>query len=152
MQAQDFINVAAQTHRTPIELSQAVLNRVSDKDVKDFAQREIDIHTKFISQIATFAQRKGLVVSNKSDQQLTEAKRRLDGLIGLELARRYMDEMVADHEKAASLFERALENASDDDMKNLVRDALSIWREHLNSARELVQRLKTLQSPQNQPC
>jgi len=151
MQAQDFLDIAAQRNRTPIELSQAVLTRVSDKAVKDFAQREIDAHTKINSQIMTLAQRKGLILSDKSDQQLTAAKKRLDGLSGPMLDLRYMDEMIADHEKAISLFEQASEHAPDADTKNLVRDSLSIWREHLNSAREIDQRLKTMGSPQQKP-
>lgn len=151
MQAQEFIHVAAQANRTPIELTQAVLDRVSDKDVRDFAQREMDEHSKLNTQITTFAQRKGISLADQSNQQLIDAKKRLEGLSGVDLELRYMDEMVTEHEKAVSLFEQASERTPDADVKNLACDNLSIWREHLNNARKIAQRLKAQHSSQKQP-
>ncbi len=146
MQAQEFINAATQANCTPMELSQGVLDRLSDKDVREFAQHEINSHSKLNSHITAFAQRKGMSLEKKGQQQLISARKRIEGLLGLDLELQYMDEMVAEHEKGVSLFELALESASDADLKNLARDNLSIWREHLNSARKIAQRLKALRS------
>jgi putative membrane protein len=145
MQLQDFINMAAQANLAPIELSKVVQDRVSSQDVKDFAKREIEEHGKINVKLTTFAQSKGLNLAGKLDPRFVEAMKRWEGLSGHELELRFMELMVVEHDKGITLFEQATGKDVNADLQAFARDNLSIWREQLNNARKILERLRNIQ-------
>jgi putative membrane protein len=71
----------------------------------------------------------------KPEQQAVVS--RLEKLSGKAFDREYMREMVNDHVKDISEFERAASHATNADIKQFVSEALPTLREHLKLAREI---------------
>lgn len=140
-----FIKAAAQAGLAEVDLSRAVRDRLSSQDVKDFAQRMINDRGKNNIQLIVIAQRKSVTPPNQIDADHMNMRKALATLSGAELERRYMDIMVADYEKAVSLFDNQARQGQDPDIKKFAQDTLPTLREHLNSARMIDQRLRNIQ-------
>lgn len=66
---------------------------------------------------------------------------RLEKLSGKTFDREYIKEMVNDHAKDVSEFERAVTQASNADIKQFASEALPTLRDHLKMAREIAGKL-----------
>jgi putative membrane protein len=67
---------------------------------------------------------------------------KLSALSGAEFDRKYMDEMVKDHEKDVAAFERESTKGSDPDLKAWAAKTLPTLREHLQMARDIDMKVK----------
>jgi putative membrane protein len=67
---------------------------------------------------------------------------KMSALSGAEFDRKYMDQMVKDHEKTVSLFERESTKGSDAEVKAWAAKTLPALREHLRMARDIESRVK----------
>ena len=75
----------------------------------------------------------------KPEQQVVVS--RLDKLSGKAFDREFMREMVSDHTKDISEFERAASQATNPDIKQFASEALPTLRDHLKMAREIAAKL-----------
>jgi len=142
----EFMKEAAQAGLAEVQLSQAVLDRVTDAEVKSFAQRMIEDHTKANGKLQSVAQKKNFTLPSGMDEKHKEAKNRLSQLFGYELDRRYMDEMLKDHDKAVSLFDHQAIHGQDADVKKFAEETLPTLRDHLSQARLIDQKLRKTQT------
>ena len=67
---------------------------------------------------------------------------KMSALSGAEFDRKYMDQMVKDHEKTVSLLERESTKGSDADVKAWAAKTLPTVREHLQMARDIETKVK----------
>jgi putative membrane protein len=138
---QQFIAEAAQDGRAEVQLGQMAQRKASDPGVKRFAQRLVTDHMKANQQLESLPQA-GQVKqpANTPDERRTTTDQ-LSGLSGKEFDRRFMDEMVRDHEKAVSRFQEAASGASDQQVKQFAAQILPVLKQHLQTAKSLQARL-----------
>jgi putative membrane protein len=127
-----FMRKAAKAGAKEIAISQAVMNHLSSPQSKAFAQQMITDHTAANTELMALAQQKGVEIPAKDDTSLSdEWSKKIDNV-----DRDYANVMVADHEEAVKLFEKA-SKSSDPDVAAFAQKTLPTLQHHLMMAQEM---------------
>ncbi|CCN04893.1 DUF4142 domain-containing protein [Bordetella bronchiseptica] len=135
----DFLEDAAQAGHLEVEGSKLALEKARATQVKDFAQKMIDDHTKVGVQLDTLARSKGYQAPAEPSL-VQKAKLQALSLRDEGFDKAYADEIgVAAHEDAVELFTKAAGEAKDPDVKQFAATTLESLKAHLEMARTLQQ-------------
>lgn len=137
-----FLTVVYQDGLAEIQLSQLALQKTTDDDVRNFAQRMINEHTRANDSIAALAQQKGVALPGAPtpDQQDTAAE--LAKFSGADFDKRYMDENVIAHVKDVLLARLQSERGRDTDVKRLAQQGLLLLTTHVARAIDIDRRIE----------
>jgi len=133
-----FLTKAAQAGHAEVESSKLAVSKAVNTQVKGFAQQMIDDHGKAGSELASLAASKGVKLPDgPSVMQKTKIKL-LAARDGAAFDRQYAGGMgVAAHEDTVKLFQKAVREAKDADVKAFATKTLPTLEHHLKMAREL---------------
>jgi predicted outer membrane protein len=137
---------AYQDGKAEIRISQLALLKSSNTDVRSFAQRMIDDHSKANDQLATLADQKSIALPDDLSPVQTLAFVALASLSGREFDRVYAAYNVRAHEKDVSEFTTQSEQASDPDIKQFAQATLPVLNDHLAQAKTLRQSVEATSS------
>jgi len=132
----DFVMDAAKGGMAEVELGKLAVERAKNDEVKKFAQRMVDDHTKAGAQLKTIAQSKGITLPQDIDAKDKALLNRLQKLNGAAFDRAYMHAMVGDHTKDVSEFKKEANAGRDAEMKSFASSTLPTLEEHLQQARQ----------------
>lgn len=142
MEDKQFMKTAMEGDMAEIQLSQLAQQKSSNDQVKQFAQRMVDDHTKLDAQIKPIATQAGLEapvgVSAKHKAELTK----LQALSGDKFDEEYVKAMVNDHREADQAFQSEGTNSKSQDLKSAVTQAQPIIADHLRMAQDLEKSMK----------
>ncbi len=129
----NFFEKAAKSGMKEVAVSRATLDRLTNPQVKQFAQMMVSDHSNANTELMALAQKKGVVLPPKDDQvKLTDKwSKKTD-----DVDEDYIEEMVDDHEEAVKLFEEASRSA-DADIAAFANKTLPKLRQHLTMAKDL---------------
>lgn len=130
-----FVNKTAEGNQDEVQLAQLALQRASNPDVRQFAQKLLSDHTSMGSELSSLASTKNVKL-DKDDGQSREYKR-LSNRSGQDFDREFVDHMVDDHEKDIKDFEKASTDAKDTELRNFASKHLADLRQHLAIAQNL---------------
>ena len=133
-----FMMTAAQGGMAEVEMARVALERASSEEVKAYAQRMIDDHTKANEELMGIAQAKGVTLPAGPDAKHMAMLTKMRALSGAAFDREYV--MMAgrkDHEKMEKLFRDESTKGKDADVKAFAAKTLPVVREHLSMARML---------------
>lgn len=161
-----FIRQAAEGGIKEVDAGTLAQSRAADSNVKAFAERMVQDHSKANDELMTLAKSKGVMLppSNRPATTTTDAARptgatgtggapsasgtsgqaaggALAALQGAEFDRAYMTQMVQDHEKTVQLFEQEAKSGQDAEVKAWAAKQLPALREHLTQAKTVRDRL-----------
>jgi putative membrane protein len=125
----NFLEKAAKSGMKEIEVSQAVLGRLTNQSVQQFAQMMVNDHSAANAELKTLAAQKGVALTATTDrytEKWADNKRNLD--------KDYVEEMEDDHKDAIDLFEKAAKS-EDPDIAAFARKTLPKLQEHLQQLR-----------------
>ena len=142
-----FVTEAAIGGMAEVRLGQIAAQKAMDDEVKQFGQRMVDDHSRANGELKQIASRKGLTLPTELDPIHLEIVDRLSNLAGPDFDRAYMGEMVKDHTRDVSDFERASIVAQDADVKSFAGKTLPTLREHLEMAQALHSRVSATSKP-----
>jgi len=134
---QDFVNKVTQSDLAEINISRIAVKSASDADVKKFAQKMIEDHTKTSKELLELVNKKQYKAPSRMDAEHDRMAKKLATLSGAEFDRAYAAGQVKDHETAVALFEKQSKDGKDEDLKAWAKKTLPHLREHLKMAREL---------------
>lgn len=120
-----------------IDLSQLALQKASGSDVRDFAQRMIDDHTRANNQIAGLAQQKSVALPATVSPDHQAAAAELSRFSGVDFDKAYMDINTIDHAKTTRLLRKQARDGQDPDVRSLARSNLAVVEGHLVMAVEI---------------
>lgn len=100
----EFLKQANQGSVDEIDLAQIALKKSNDADVKDFAQKMIDDHTKLLDDMKPFDMEAGLKVPEHDSAATDAEKAKLEILTGKTFDKAYIKAMVEDHHKDLQAF------------------------------------------------
>jgi putative membrane protein len=95
----------------------------------------VDDHGKANKELMQLADSEGVTLPKEMDSKAKETADRLSKLSGAEFDRAYMKEMVEDHTKDVSAFQRQAEQGKDQDVKGWAAKTLPTLQEHLQMAK-----------------
>lgn len=138
MSAQDrqFVTKAAKSGMMEVEMARMGLDRATSPQVKAYAQRLVDDHTKANSELQSIAQAGNVNLPTSMPSENKGMNNKLTNA-GQNFDRTFVDMMLREHEKDVQLFERQANNGSDDQLKAFAARTLPTLREHLQQARSL---------------
>lgn len=159
---QKFIREAAKGGMMEVHMGTLGVQKAQNAQVKAYAQRLIDDHTKANAELKDLASRKGMALpdqkiaatGNDTDSDRTKVREhsghadadmnkehagmaKLDKLSGADFDREFVRMAVKDHEKDVKEFEREAQKANDADVKAFAQKNAPVLREHLQAARAL---------------
>jgi putative membrane protein len=131
-----FMKKANKSGLEEITISQAVLAHLSNNDLKNFAQQMVTDHTAANNGLMDLAQQKGVKLAQPDMSSLSdEWSKKTDNV-----DRAYAKKMVADHEDAVKLFEKA-SKSKDADVAAFAQKTLPTLQHHLMMAQDLEKQL-----------
>jgi putative membrane protein len=142
----DFVTRAAQDGMAEVALGELAARQASNNEVKQFAQRMIDDHTKANNELKELASKEGITFPSEVSAKQKALQDRLAKLSGTNFDREYMSAMVKDHDNAVALFEKESRSGSDPELKAWAEKTLPTLREHQKMARDLAGKVSAKRS------
>jgi putative membrane protein len=131
-----FMKNAAQGGMAEVELGQLAQQKASSSDVKDFGRRMVTDHSKAGDQLKALAAKKGVTLPEAVAGKDKSTSDKLSKLSGADFDKAYMNDMINDHETDVAEFQKAANNASDQDVRAFASSTLPTLQEHLKMAKE----------------
>jgi putative membrane protein len=132
----EFVLDAAKGGMAEVELGKLAAERATNDEVKKFAQRMVDDHTKAGDELKSIAERKGIRLPQEIETKDRALFNRLQKLNGAAFDRAYMQAMVSDHVKDVSEFKHESNAGRDPQVKAFAASTLPTLEEHLQHARQ----------------
>jgi putative membrane protein len=132
----EFMKKAAAGGMAEVQLGNLAQERASSEEVKSFAKRMVDDHTKVNDDLEQVAQKKNVTLPTEVDAKDKALYDRLSKLSGTEFDRAYMDAMLADHRADVAEFERETKS-TDADVRDFASRTLPTLQDHLASAQHV---------------
>jgi putative membrane protein len=138
-----FIREAAEGGLAEVELGKLATEKASNPEVKNFAQRMVQDHSKANEELKEVASKEGVTLPDHLNAKDKALKERLSKLNGPAFDRAYMENMVKDHKKDVAEFNRESTNGKDNDVKQFAGKTLPTLKEHLKQAESIEPNVKT---------
>ena len=131
-----FVMEAALSGMAEVELGRLAVERGASAAVKQFGQRMVDDHTRANEELMQLVSGLG-ITAPALDAKHRAPISKLSRLSGAEFDRAYIKQMVTDHQKAVSLFQREAGRGGHAGLKSFAAGKLPALQEHLRMAREM---------------
>ena len=137
----EFVEEHLAMGNAEVELGRLAQDRATHPDVKAFAQTMVRDHQAAGEELRRIANNANANIQSTMDtdahEELTDLREEMSKLTGREFDRRYIDEMIDDHQEAVNDLEDKAENASHPEVKAWAAKTLPTVRQHLERARSL---------------
>jgi len=128
--AKDFVEHAAEGGLAEVALGKIATAKATDEDVKQFAQRMVDDHSKANAELMSLAQSKNLQVPTDVSAKHKAEADHMSTMSGPAFDKAYMKSMVSDHDHDVAMFRNYSERGDDTDLKAWAGKTLATLQEH----------------------
>lgn len=132
-----FVKKALQGGIAEVQLGQLTLQKSNNDQVKQFAQKMIDDHTRLGDQMKPVAQQVGVAVPTEPSKKDKQTMAKLQALSGSAYDQAYIKDMVKDHKQDLSDFQMEASNGQDPAVKDAATQGSRVISEHLQMAQQL---------------
>jgi putative membrane protein len=132
-----FVRRALQGGMAEVQLGQLTLQKSSNDQVRQFAQRMIDDHTKLGDQMKPIAQQLGVSGPNGVSKRDKSTMARLQALSGPAYDEAYIRDMVKDHKQDLSDFQTEASSGQDQTVKDAANQGSKVIAQHLQMIQQL---------------
>jgi putative membrane protein len=129
-----FATEAAQGGLAEVELGQLAVQKATSPQVKQFAQRMVTDHSKANRDLEQLAKSENLDLPTQVDAKQKSEMDRLRGMSGSAFDAAYMQQMVQDHQKDVSEFQKQAQSGGDPALKGFAQKYLPTLQQHLQMA------------------
>ena len=126
-----FVRKAMEGSLAQVQLGQLTLQKSNNDQVKQFAQRMIDDHTKLGEQMKPVAQQLGVSEPNGISKKDKATMAKLQALSGPAYDEAYIRDMVKDHKKDLSEFQTEASSGQDQTVKEAANQGSKVIAQHL---------------------
>jgi putative membrane protein len=132
-----FVTKAMQGSMAEVQLGQLTLQKSNNDQVKQFAQRMIDDHTKLNDQMKPVAQQLGVAVPEQVSKKDRNTMAKLQALSGPAYDQAYIKDMVKDHKQDLSEFQAEASSGQDQTVKDAAAQGSKVIAQHLQMAQQM---------------
>ena len=132
-----FVGKAMQGSMAEVQLGQLTLEKSNNNQVKQFAQRMIDDHTKLNEQMKPVAQQVGVAVPNQLSKKDKQTMAKLQALSGQAYDQAYVKDMIKDHKQDLSEFQTEASSGQDQTVKDAAAQGSKVIAQHLQMAQQM---------------
>lgn len=133
----NFLKNALQGSMAEVQLGQLTLQKGDNQQVKEFAQRMIDDHTKMSEQLKPVAQQLGVEVPKDLSKKDKSVMSKLGALSGPAYDQAYIKDMVKDHKQDLSEFQTEASSGHDPRVKDAATQGSQVIAQHLQMAQQM---------------
>ena len=134
---QTFLKAAFEGSHGETDAAKMALRKSQNDQVKQFAQRMVDDHTKMLADLHQVEQGQALKYPDTSSEAAKRMARKLRMLKGAAFDKAYVDGMVKDHEEDVRDFRKEAETGQDAAIKGAAEKSLPTIEEHLGMVQGL---------------
>ena len=135
-----FLMNAAEGGMTEIQMSQIALKKTKNDDLKTYAQKMIDDHTKLMSDMKPFADQMGVTPPAKLKPEHQQEAMRLKSMSGDKFDKEYIKAMVADHHKDLAEFTAEENSTGNAELKSTVAQGKQVVQQHTDMIDQIAQK------------
>ena len=140
--ASEFIDKAGTGGQAEVDMGELGVKKASSGQVKSFAKRIVEDHTKANAELVAVAKGKGEVPSSRDPMHKQMMDKFQQQEAGKDWDRAYIEQMVEDHKTDVALFETAADDEKlDADLRAYAKRTLPILRDHLTQAQTIESKL-----------
>lgn len=125
-----FVDKAASGGMAEVKLSKLAMDKAQSMEVKQFARKMVEDHTKANVELKQIAEKKSLVVPTAMDDKHQKIYDKLVKLEGASFDKEYMRAMAGDHDDAVKLFKDQSERGQDPELKSFAMKTLPTIEKH----------------------
>ena len=129
-----FVEKAAIGGMAEVQMGKLAQQKAGSDQVKQFGTRMVNDHSKANDDLKQVASSKGITLPSDLDSEHKSKMAKLEKLSGAQFDRAYMDDMVSDHKKDVSEFEKQAKSGSDAEIKGFASKTLPTLQQHLSLA------------------
>lgn len=138
----DFLVEAANGGMAEVEMARLAQERATNASVKSYATTLLNDHTAANDQVKALAASRNVTLPTAVSDEKKKDMEDLSKEKGASFDKKYMEMMVDDHEKDINKFEKASGDVKDTDVKAFIDNTLPKLRMHLDSAKDIRDKLK----------
>jgi putative membrane protein len=127
----------AQANLNEIESGKAAEAKAQNPEVKQFAQKMVSDHTQMLQELQSLAKQKGVALPQSGSLKEKAQSKLAERSSGAEFDKKYMEDMVKDHQKDVQDTQNVAAKAKDPDFKRAVEKAHAKIQEHLQMAQSI---------------
>lgn len=132
-----FLKQAAQGGMTEVELGKLAAQKASNGDVKQFAQKMVDDHSKANGQLKEIASKENVQIPDALDSKHQSRIDKLSKLSGPDFDKAYVKDQLKDHQSDVKDFSAEAQNGSDPNVKAFASSTLPTLQQHLELVKNL---------------
>jgi len=136
-----FMNDAAPGGMAEVELGKLAAAKAQNAEVKAFAQKMVEDHTKAGGELKQLAMQKKVMLPPDVMPTHKEIMDRLSKLSGADFDKEYVTAMVEAHEKDVAAFENVSKTAADADVKAFAAKTLPTLKMHLEMIKSMADKM-----------
>jgi putative membrane protein len=133
-----FLRGAAEGSMLEVKLGQVAEQRAQSEEVKKFARRMVEDHTKAIDELKAIGARERINLPTNINHQHSLRYKALEKLSGAEFDRAYARDMVQDHQQDINEFKHGAATAQKPELKDFAQKTLPTLESHLQEAKEMM--------------
>lgn len=127
---EEFMKTAAQGGMSEVKLGELAASKAQNADVKAFAKKMVEDHSKANSELKALAEKKKFTLPTSISEDQQEAYDELAKLSGAEFDKKYVEMMVEDHEEDVEAFQEQADDGEDADIKAFAAKTLPTLKSH----------------------
>jgi len=140
---QQLFNQVALGGMRQLKISQAVLSKATDEQVRLLAQSEVEEQTTVSAKLKELASAKGASMPTEPDAETVALVNQVNNMSGAEVNRFYIEQSgVRGHELLQETMRTVRSNADDDNMKDLAKATLPVIKTHLKVSKQIHNKMK----------
>ena len=132
-----FLKDAALGGMSEVELGKVAAQKATNPDVKQFAQKMVDDHTKANEQLKQVASKASIEVPDSLDSKHQSRIDKLSKLSGEAFDKAYVKDQLKDHENDVKDFQAEAQNGTNPEVKTFASNTLPTLQEHLELVKNL---------------
>jgi putative membrane protein len=132
-----FVKKALEGNMAEIEMGKLALQKSSDDQVKQFAQRMVDDHGKMLDEMKPAAQQMGVKVPDGPSKGQMKSMDKMKALSGDAFDQAYIKDMVKDHKGDDSDFKMEAQSTQNPQLKQLVMQGDQTIESHLQQIEQI---------------
>ena len=135
---ENFVKKAANGGLFEVQMGDTASKKATNQQVRNFANRMVTDHSAANQMLHAAVQGLNVTIPSTLEKQYQDQINRLSKVKANEFDKEYMNQMVKDHEKDVSEFEKAEKNLPAGALKTWVSATLSTIKKHLDMAKSIV--------------
>ena len=137
----EFMTKAAQDGMAEVKLATMAKDKTQNAEIKKFAQKMIEDHTKANAELKALANEKNIALPADVNEDQMEMANDLAKLSGKDFDEKYVEMMVDAHEKAVDLFQGEADDGKNADAKAFASKTLPTLKEHQTMIKDIDEKM-----------